>query len=276
MITPRGSTAVSGLELMTALRPPTRAVQDEATGNWVSGHNPGSLGTEPVDPAPPEATAEHPVVVELRLDAAGFLNEEAYQWVRPVDLLTDEECTLPYAVGIDVNTAFLAAAGPPDRRPVRARPLPRARRSTRRSPAPGWSTSPTSSSTRACPRRSPRTAAARRARPGTRPPPSPTPRSSATTSHPIEAYLRRETGAYLDPWHDRLETPTSTPWPTSASPRTSPTPSSSRRWSSHKEADPALAAVLSAIKATVKGGIGKLRERPQGKPYKEGEPWPAL
>ncbi len=28
VITPRGSTAVSGLELMTALRPPTKAVQD--------------------------------------------------------------------------------------------------------------------------------------------------------------------------------------------------------------------------------------------------------
>lgn len=44
----------------------------------------------------------------------------------------------------------------------------------------------------------------------------------------------------------------------------------------HKEADPALTAVLAAIKATVKGGIGKLRERPQGRHYKEGERWPAL
>jgi hypothetical protein len=35
-------------------------------------------------------------------------------------------------------------------------------------------------------------------------------------------------------------------------------------------------AVLTAIKATVKGGIGKLRERPQGKRYKEGERWPVL
>ncbi|SMF87428.1 hypothetical protein SAMN02745830_07260 [Streptomyces sp. Amel2xC10] len=52
VITPRGSTAVSGLELMTALRPPTRAVRDEATGNRVPGHHPGSLGTEPMDPAP--------------------------------------------------------------------------------------------------------------------------------------------------------------------------------------------------------------------------------
>lgn len=63
VITPRGSTAVSGLELMTALRPPTRAVQENGTGAWVSGYNPGSLGSEPVDPAPPEAIAEHPVVV---------------------------------------------------------------------------------------------------------------------------------------------------------------------------------------------------------------------
>jgi hypothetical protein len=29
----------------------------------VPGHNAGSLGTEPMDPAPPEATPEHPVVV---------------------------------------------------------------------------------------------------------------------------------------------------------------------------------------------------------------------
>lgn len=60
VIIPRGSTAVSGLELMTALRPPTKAVQDPETGNWVSGHNAGSLGTEPMDPAPPEATPSTP------------------------------------------------------------------------------------------------------------------------------------------------------------------------------------------------------------------------
>jgi hypothetical protein len=37
-----------------------------------------------------------------------------------------------------------------------------------------------------------------------------------------------------------------------------------------------MAAVLSAIKSTVKGGIGKLRERPQGASYRPGERWPAL
>ncbi|MFF9432039.1 helix-turn-helix domain-containing protein, partial [Streptomyces sp. NPDC014746] len=97
VITPRGSTAVSGLELMTALRPPTKPERDEETGNWVSGHNPGSLGTEPMDPAPPEATPEHPVIVDSGW-TGGFLNEEAYQWVRSVDLLSDEECLLPFAV----------------------------------------------------------------------------------------------------------------------------------------------------------------------------------
>ncbi len=44
----------------------------------------------------------------------------------------------------------------------------------------------------------------------------------------------------------------------------------------HKQHAPLPAAVLSAIKSTVKGGIGKLRERPQGAGYRPGEPWPAL
>ena len=45
----------------------------------------------------------------------------------------------------------------------------------------------------------------------------------------------------------------------------------------HKETDPAAAAVLSAVKATVKGGIGKLRERAQGKAkFRNDQRWPAL
>jgi hypothetical protein len=88
---------------MTALRPPTRAVQDRATGTWVSGHNPGSLGAEPMDPAPPEATKEHPVVVNSGW-TGGFLDEEAYQWERDGDWLDGREVSMPFAMGLDLNT----------------------------------------------------------------------------------------------------------------------------------------------------------------------------
>ncbi|WP_318294917.1 hypothetical protein [Streptomyces bacillaris] len=77
--TPRGSAAVTGLELMTMLRPPTKPVKQQATdddGNpvvdeagqpvteWVSAPVPGSL-TAPVDPAPPEAPDDHPTAAAL-------------------------------------------------------------------------------------------------------------------------------------------------------------------------------------------------------------------
>ena len=69
---------------MTALRPPTRAVRrTRAAGTWVSGPVPGSLA-EPVDPAPPEAPDEHPVVAALyprthQRTPAEVLDEEAYR-----------------------------------------------------------------------------------------------------------------------------------------------------------------------------------------------------
>lgn len=37
-----------------------------------------------------------------------------------------------------------------------------------------------------------------------------------------------------------------------------------------------LAIVVTAVKATVKGGLGKLRERPRGEGWRPGEPWRAL
>ncbi|MEU1091630.1 helix-turn-helix transcriptional regulator, partial [Streptomyces sp. NPDC005892] len=272
--TPRGSTAVSGLELMTALRPPTRAVRDEATGNWLSGHNAGSLGTEPMDPAPPEATPEHPVVVNSGW-SGGFLDEEAYQWVRDVDLLGAEECTLPWAVGLDLNTAFLAAAA---RLVVGLSAPDHFHAPTFNPKIPGsWlvDLSPIELDPRL---------------------PSPfTPDGSRPTGpawyqthtvayaqelgydvHPIEAFLRRETGAYLDPWHDRLKTAYVDTLADLGVTKDMSDAEFLAAMEHHKQNDPALAAVLSAIKATVKGGIGKLRERPQGKSYKEGETWPAL
>ncbi|CAL9673475.1 telomere-associated protein Tap [Streptomyces sp. enrichment culture] len=274
VITPRGSTAVSGLELMTALRPPTRAVRDEATGNWVPGHNPASLGTEPMDPAPPEATAEHPVVVESGWQG-GFLNEEAYQWVRPVDLLSDGECTLPFAVGLDLNTAFLAAAA----RLVVGLSEPDHFHAPAFSPKIPGSWLVDLSHVEVDPRLpSPFTPD------GTRPT-GPAWYQTHTVAyaqelgydvHPIEAYLRRETGAYLDPWHDRLKNAYVDTLADLGVTRELSDTEFLAAMERHKDVDPGLAAVLSAIKATVKGGIGKLRERPQGKKYKEGERWPAL
>ncbi|MGW1269071.1 telomere-associated protein Tap [Streptomyces sp. NPDC002491] len=274
VITPRGSTAVSGLELMTALRPPTRAARDEATGNWVPGHNPGSLGTEPMDPAPPEATPEHPVVVDSGW-TGGFLDEEAYQWVRDVSLLSDEECTLPYAVGLDLNTAFLAAAA---RLVVGLSAPDHFHHPTFNPKIPGsWLVD--LSHIQVDPRLpSPFTPDGAR-------PTGPAWYQTHTVAYaqelgynvrPLEAYLRRETGAYLDPWHDKLKEAYVDTLADLGVTKELTAADFLAAVERHKDADPAMAAVLAAIKATVKGGIGKLRERPQGKKYKEGERWPAL
>jgi DNA-binding transcriptional regulator YiaG len=274
VITPRGSTAVSGLELMTALRPPTRAAQDPATGNWVPGHNPGSLGTEPVDPAPPEATPEHPVVVDSGW-SGGFLNEEAYQWVRDVSLLDDEECTLPYAVGLDLNTAFLAAAA----RLVVGLSAPDHFVSPTFNPKIPGSWLVNLSHVEVDPRLpSPFTPDGVR-------PTGPAWYQTHTVAYaqelgynvaPLEAYLRRETGAYLDPWHDRLKNAYVDTLADLGVTKNLTDAEFLAAMELHKDVDPAMSAVLAAIKATVKGGIGKLRERPQGRKYKEGERWPAL
>ncbi len=89
-------------------------------------------------------------------------------------------------------------------------------------------------------------------------------------------YLRRETGAYLDPWHDRLKTAYVDTLADLGVTRDLDDRAFLAAMEQHKQVDPALAAVLTAIKATVKGGVGELRERPQVRHYKDGERWPAL
>ncbi|MET7852933.1 helix-turn-helix domain-containing protein [Streptomyces avermitilis] len=274
VITPRGSTAVSGLELMTALRPPTRPVQDKETGNWVSGRNPGSLGTEAMDPAPPEGQPEHPAVFHTGWKG-GFLREEAYQWVRSVDLLSDEECTLPFAVGLDLNTAFLAAAA---RLTVGLSEPVHFVNPAFNPKVPGsWLVD--LSHVEVDPRLpSPFTPD------GTRPT-GPAWYQTHTVAYaqelgfnvqPLEAYLRKETGAYLDPWHDRLKTAYVDTLADLGVTKDLTDTQFLAAMERHKQVDPAMAAVLAAIKATVKGGIGKLFENPQGKGYKDGDPWPAM
>ena len=305
VLTPRGSTAVCGLELMSSLRPPTRAVRDEAAGTWVSAPNPGAL-TAAVDPAPPEAMREHPIAQGW---TGGFLDEEAYQWVRDPKLLADEECLLPWAVGIDINTAFLAAAarltvglgGPVHAHaPAFDKKVPGswlvdlshiefdARLPSpftpdgRRPDGPAWYATPTLAYAE----------------------------ELGYRVRPLEAYLRYERGAWLDPWHDRLKdaylaTLTELGVPTGKD--TDPVAylhamarhqalaaADVRDLEGARQAHPDLARlgdvqladairrhrqgaiVLSAIKATVKGGIGKLREKPQGRHFRDGRRWPAL
>ncbi|MEU8837311.1 helix-turn-helix domain-containing protein, partial [Streptomyces sp900116325] len=285
VITPRGSTAVSGLETMTALRPPTRAVKDEDSGTWVSGPVPGSL-TEPVDPAPVEAPDEHPVVTALyprthQRTPAEVLDEEAYEWIRDPQLLTDTECTRAFAVGIDVNTAFLAAAN----RLIVGLSVPvhvKAPAFDKKTPGswlvdlsgieldprmpnpftphgvrpegPAWYATPTVAYAQ----------------------------ELIDTYHlpvflrPVEAWIRTESGPYLDPWYKRLsEAYKQTMADLGVLPGLSEADFLTVM-EHHKQTDLGMAAVLSAIKSTVKGGIGKLRERPQGTGYKFGERWPAL
>ncbi|MDI9887109.1 helix-turn-helix domain-containing protein [Streptomyces sp. HNM0645] len=285
VITPRGSTAVCGLELMTALRPPTRAVRDEASGTWVSGALPGSL-SGPVDPAPPEAPAEHPIVSGLyprhhQRTPDQVLDEEAFDWIRGPELLTGAECARRFAVGIDVNTAFLAAA---NRLVVGLSAPVHVKEPAFDKRVPGsWLVD--LSGIELDPRLpNPFTPDGSR-------PDGPAWYATPTVAYaaelvatyglpvavePVEAWLRPESGPYLDPWYKRLSEAYKATMADLGVVAGMDESDFLAVMETHRQADPGTAAVLSAIKATVKGGIGKLRERPQGAGYRAGERWPAL
>ncbi|MFB7657896.1 MULTISPECIES: telomere-associated protein Tap [unclassified Streptomyces] len=272
VLTPRGGTAVNGLELMTALRPPTRPVRDATTGGWSSGHNPGSLGTEPIDPAPPEAPPEHPLAQGWK---RGFLDEEVFHWVRDVDLLAWEEAALPFALGLDVNSAFLAAAsrlpvglcapvheiGPVFDKKVPGswladlshialdERLPNPFTPTGQRPAgPAWYETHTLAYAQ----------------------------ELGHNIEPMEGFLRREAGAYLDPWHDRLKAALLATMDDLGVQTGMDDTAFLTAMEQLGQQDPGAVAVLAAVKATAKGGIGKLRVRAKGLHYVKGERWPEL
>ncbi|RPF25341.1 helix-turn-helix protein [Streptomyces sp. Ag109_G2-6] len=279
VLTPRGSTAVTGLELMTALRPPTRAARNPATNAWESAPVPGSL-TRPVDPAPPEAPDEHPVVASLyprshQRTPDQVLDEEAYDWIRDPELLTDAECARTHAVGIDVNMAFAAAA---NRLTVGTGPAVHTTAPRFDPKLPGCWLADLSSLSLDPRLPSPFT-------PHGRPPAGPAWYATPTLAyaqelghdvHPTEAWVRPEHGAYLDAWYSRLRDAYLATMADMGVTTTLTEPEFLTAMETHKQHAPLPAAVLSAIKSTVKGGIGKLRERPQGAGYRPGEPWPAL
>ncbi|MYR41018.1 transcriptional regulator, partial [Streptomyces sp. SID5910] len=290
VMTPRGSTAVTGLELMTALHPPTRASQPDADGRRHAAHNPGSLGKDPVDPAPCEAPDGHPLLKDLpRFHLRGpaeKLFEEAYDWARP---MTDAECTLRHLVGIDVNMAFAAGAN--------GLPVGLGTPTYLKAPAfdpklPGsWlvdlshvdlsrvkAGKDTWVQLDASLLPSPFTPKGER-------PQGPAWYATPTVAYavelgyqvrPIEAWVRYEHGRYLDGWYQRLRdaylaTMADLGVDTGLAPADFLT-----AMDGYRDRDPELAIVVSAIKATVKGGLGKLRERPRGEGWRPGEPWRAL
>ncbi|MGZ2362277.1 helix-turn-helix domain-containing protein [Streptomyces sp. 372A] len=294
VMTPRGSTAVTGLELMTALHPPTYAVRDEETGalRQADEKAPGSLGKDPIDPMnfpPCEVPDGHPVLKDLpRFHVRGpaeKLFEEAYDWARP---MTDAECTLRHLVGIDVNMAFGAGAnGLPVglgeathvTNPVFDPKLPGSWLVdlshvdlSRVKAGKEWveldgSLLP-----------SPFTPKGDR-------PTGPAWYATPTVAYavelgydvaPTEAYVRHDNGRYLDSWYNRLRAAYLATMADLGVEADLPPQDFLTAMDGYKARDPELTIVTTAIKATVKGGIGKLRERPRGEGWRPGEPWRAL
>ncbi|WP_251091391.1 helix-turn-helix transcriptional regulator [Streptomyces sp. Caat 7-52] len=290
VMTPVGSAAVTGLQLMTALNPPTRASEPDADGRRHREHRPGSLGTEPMDPAPCEATDGHPVLADLpRFHVRGpdeKLFEEAYDWARD---LTDAECMKRHLVGLDVNLAFAAGANgavvglasPPIHvtDPVFDAALPGS-----------WLVD----LSHVDPSRvkvgkqwrdlegdllpSPFTPTGRR-------PEGPAWYATPTVAYavelgyevaPVEAWVRRESGRFLDGWYKRLRDAYVTTMKELGVAEKLPPAEFLEAMDGYKQRDPELGIVVDAVKMTVKGGIGKLREKARGGGWKPGQPWPAL
>jgi transcriptional regulator with XRE-family HTH domain len=293
VMTPRGSTAVTGLELMTALHPPTRATAPDENGKRHPEHNPGSLGKDPIDPmkcAPCEVPDGHPVLKDLpRFHVRGpgeKLFEEAYDWARP---MTDAECTLRHLVGIDVNMAFAAGAnglvvglGAPTyvKAPVFDAKLPgswlvdlsHVDLSRVKVGKDKWA------ELHASLLPSPFTPKGER-------PEGPAWYATPTVAYavelgyevrPIEAWVRYDNGRYLDGWYNRLRDAFLATMADLGVDADMEPADFLAAMDGYKEGDPDLAIVVSAIKATVKGGLGKLRERPRGEGWRPGEPWRAL
>ncbi|WP_331746033.1 telomere-associated protein Tap [Streptomyces sp. NBC_00872] len=276
VMTPRGTTAVTGLELMVALHPPTMAVRDEESGGWKPGGGPapGAL-TAVYEHVPCEVPDGHPVLKgkfarHHQRTPAEMLMEESFDWCRP---LTDAECMKSHVVGIDVNMAFAAAAnrltvglGGPTRvtNPLFDPKLPGS-----------WLVD---LSHIELDERLPSPFTAK----GTRPEgpawyATPTVAYAAELGYqvrPTEAYVRYEHGSYLDAWYQRLRDAYMATMADLGVVSGMEERAFLEAMAVHKQTDPEMALVLKAIKATAKGGIGKLRERPRTTPLFE--PWPAL
>ncbi|MCL7382168.1 helix-turn-helix transcriptional regulator [Streptomyces sp. 35G-GA-8] len=287
VMTPRGSTATTGLELMTALRPPTRAEKNPATGEFERAYNEDAL-TQLYPVVPCEVPDEHPILKgqfarhHLRTPAE-MLMEEPYDWCRP---LTDEECANPYLVVVDLNMSFAAAAngltvglnGPThlEDNPAFDSALPGS-----------WLVDLSHVDLS-------RVRVNGRTVDGSRLPSPFTPKGDTPTGPawyatptlqyavelgydvaPIEAYVRTQTGRYLDSWYKRLRDAYVATMADMGVTTDLQGEEFLEAMARRKQTDPTMALLETAIKATAKGAIGKLRQRSRGQvPYYE--PYPAL
>ncbi|MEU0122211.1 helix-turn-helix transcriptional regulator [Streptomyces albidoflavus] len=270
LLTPRGSTAVCGEELMTALRPPTRPHRAPDSDTWSSAPNPRGLHTA-LEPAPPEAPDAHPLARGRLPEQA--MEEEAWDWSRPPS--QQETAEFPHVVGLDTNLAFAAASSglpvglnsPPrhvlaptfdkkipgawfcDLTHATLDPrLPSPFTATGHAPTgPAWYTTPTLDYAQ----------------------------ELGIEVRPTEAYLRDDHGPYLTPWYERIRNAYLATMADLGVHEKIPQADYLAAMQRLATADPALLALLAAIKATAKGGLGKLREGPREitAPYTR---WPAL
>lgn len=236
-----------------------------------------------------EVADGHPVLRDLlRFHVRGpaeKLFEEAYDWARP---MTDDECLRRHLVGVDVNMAFAAGInGLPVglgtlthvTNPVFVPKLPgswlvdlshvdlskvkvgkeRVELDDSLLPSPftpegdrptgvAWYATPTVAYAR----------------------------ELGYEVRPTEAWVRRESGRYLDGWYDRLRDAYLATMADLGVDADLPPEDFLAAMDGSKSRDPELAIAVSAVKATVKGGLGKLRERPRGEGWRPGEPWRAL
>ncbi|MFJ3630376.1 telomere-associated protein Tap [Streptomyces albidoflavus] len=287
VMTPRGSTATTGLELMTALRPPTRAEKNPTTEEFERAYNKDAL-TQLYPVVPCEVPDEHPILKgqfarhHLRTPAE-MLMEEPYDWCRP---LTDEECANPYLVVVDINMSFAAAA---NSLTVGLNGPTHLTDSPAFDPAlPGSWLVDLSHVDLSRVRVNGRTVDGSRLPSPFTPkgdrPEGPAWYATPTVAYavelgfdvaPIEAYVRTQSGRYLDSWYKRLRDAYIATMADMGVTTDLQGQEFLEAMARRKQADPTLALLETAIKATAKGAIGKLRQRSRGQvPYYE--PYPAL
>ncbi|MER6254715.1 caspase family protein [Streptomyces sp. NPDC001584] len=262
VITPHGSPGATGLSLMTALRPPTRAVRDRRTGAWVSSPNPAAL-TDVVDCAPCEAPDGHPVLAGLhppshRRTPDQVLMEGPHSWSRSP---AEAELRASHVVGIRVNLAPAAAA---NRLSVGLDAPVHVRRPGFDKALPGSWLVDLSRITLDQRLPSPFT-------PHGRPPTGAAWYTTPTLAyavelgfavHPLEAYVRPRSAPYLDAWYQRLrDAYLATMADLGMGPGLTGKELLDAMARRHRS-DPGAVAVLGAIEATAEGGLAMLGEQP--------------